>query len=449
GNATPSTASITLALGANPGGGTLSCTPTVAAVSGVATFSGLSLDKAGTGYTLTATSAALTAATSAAFNVSAAAPSQLAFTVQPSNATAGQAIAPAVRVAIQDAFGNTTNSTANVTVALGSNPGGGTLSGTPTVAAISGVATFSGLSLDKAGTGYTLTATSGALPGLASATFDISAGAANRLAFTVQPSTASVSQPITPAVQVTVQDAFGNRTGSTASITLALGANPGGGALSGATTVAAMAGVATFSNLAIDAAGTGYTLVATSTGLTGATSAAFDISGTPGLVYTDPTTAGKIRLVRNPSSTSTTVVLDLVALVPLTGYSVGMDLPLDTVKVRANSTPMIPGTALPAGIGPGPIAAKAVIPTSGPLRGMLVSGQSQKGSGTGAVTTDSAVPAGAVLYTLRLDLVAGATAGTVFDGAALAPGFRALMRTRGGVDVAAASEFSIGKLEVR
>src|SRR6185436_2622413 len=144
---TSSSASITVAIGTNPGGGTLSGTLTVAAVSGVASFSNLSVDKVGTGYTLTSTAAALTGATSAAFNVTPAAASKLAFTVQPANAVAGVAIAPAVQVTVQDAFGNTvTSSSASVTVAIGTNPGGGTLSGSPTATAASGVATFSNLS---------------------------------------------------------------------------------------------------------------------------------------------------------------------------------------------------------------------------------------------------------------------------------------------------------------
>src|SRR5207237_971010 len=134
------------------GGGTLSGTTTVAAVSGVATFSNLSIDKAGTGYTLTAASGALTGATSSAFTISPAAASRLAFTVQPTSTTAGTAISPAVQVAVQDAFGNTvTSSTANIPVPRASNLGGGTLAGTTTVAAVSGVASFSNLSIDKAG----------------------------------------------------------------------------------------------------------------------------------------------------------------------------------------------------------------------------------------------------------------------------------------------------------
>ena len=43
-----------------------------------------------------------------------------------------------------------------MTVALANNPGGDTLGGTLSVTATSGVATFSGLTLTKAASGYTL-----------------------------------------------------------------------------------------------------------------------------------------------------------------------------------------------------------------------------------------------------------------------------------------------------
>ncbi len=102
---------------------------------------------------------------------------------------------------------------------------------------------------------------------------------ATKLAFSVQPTSAGAGSAISPAVQVAVQDAIGTTVSiSTASVTLAIGTNPGGGALGGAATTNAIAGIATFSNLSIDEAGAGYTLVASSGALTGATSAAFDIS---------------------------------------------------------------------------------------------------------------------------------------------------------------------------
>ena len=61
-----------------------------------------------------------------------------------------------------DQFGNLVSTdSSNVTVALAANPAGGTLSGTTTVAAVNGLATFSNLSLDKAVAGYTLQVTEG------------------------------------------------------------------------------------------------------------------------------------------------------------------------------------------------------------------------------------------------------------------------------------------------
>ena len=101
----------------------------------------------------------------------------LAFTVQPTSVTAGAAISPAVVVAIQDGSGNTvTGATSSITVAIRDNPGGGTLWGTTTVTAVSGVATFGTLTVDKVGTGYTLTASGAGLIGAISAAFNVVPG---------------------------------------------------------------------------------------------------------------------------------------------------------------------------------------------------------------------------------------------------------------------------------
>src|SRR6266566_2803562 len=195
---------------------------------------------------------------------------KLAFIGQPSNAVAGAANTPAVQVAVQDAQGKTvTTATTSITVAIGTNPASGTLAGTTTVAAVNGVATFSTLSLDRAAAGYTLTASATGLTAATSTAFNISAGAAAKLVFTVQPSNAAAGAANTPAVQVAVQDAQGNTvTTATTSITLTIGTNPASGTLAGTKTVAAASGVATFSTLSLNMVGTGYTLTATATGLT-------------------------------------------------------------------------------------------------------------------------------------------------------------------------------------
>jgi hypothetical protein len=145
-------------------------------VSGVATFSNLSINKAGTGYTLTAAGGSLPGATSNTFTITAGTASKLVFTTQPSNTVAGSSITPAVTVSVEDANGNVvTSATTSITVAIGTNPGSppGTLSGTPTESAVSGVATFSNLKISSDGNGYTLTAAGGSLPGATSTAFNI------------------------------------------------------------------------------------------------------------------------------------------------------------------------------------------------------------------------------------------------------------------------------------
>ncbi len=293
---TTATNTITLAILANPGGGTLSGTVAVSAAGGVASFSTLTIDKAGTGYTVQATAGGLTAAASLSFDVTAGAAHHLAFSVQPSNTVAVAAITPAVRVEVQDQSDNlVTGATTSITVAIAINPGGGSLSGTDTRAAVAGVATFSGLSIDKAGVGYTLGATASGLVGDTSSSFNITVGAAVRLAFFVQPTNATGGATIAPPVQVEIRDAGGNRvTSATNTVTLTIGTNAGGGTLSGGGDVAAGAGVATFTGLSIDRAGAGYTLNAGSSGLTGATSSSFDIAVGPAAqlgFLVQPTTA--------------------------------------------------------------------------------------------------------------------------------------------------------------
>ena len=111
--------------------------------------------------------------------------SRLAFTLQPTNAAIGAAITPPVQVVVQDAQGNTvTTATTSISVAIGTNPASGTLSGTTTVAAVDGVATFSSLSLNTAGTGYTLTATATGLTAATSSAFSISGGGGGAVTLT-------------------------------------------------------------------------------------------------------------------------------------------------------------------------------------------------------------------------------------------------------------------------
>src|SRR5256885_5980656 len=75
------------------------------------------------------------------------APTQLVFIAQPQNIVAGHEFSQAVQVPAADAHGNKVGGfIGSVTLALASNPGGSTLSGTTTGGAADGIATFSNLS---------------------------------------------------------------------------------------------------------------------------------------------------------------------------------------------------------------------------------------------------------------------------------------------------------------
>ena len=216
------------------------------------------------------------------------APAKLAFGEQPSNTASTATITPPVTVRVLDPDNNlVANSTASITLAIGTNPGGGTLTGTLTQNAVDGVATFADLKIDKVGTGYTLVATSSGLNQATSSAFNILLGPAAKLAFFTQPSGAAPNTPFATQPQVEVQDAGGNRrtsgAGSGAPITLAIvpGSGTAGAVLScAANTVNASAGLATFAGCNINLTGTNYRLRATSGGLTAADSDPFNITPT-------------------------------------------------------------------------------------------------------------------------------------------------------------------------
>jgi polygalacturonase len=285
---TSNTSNVTLATATGPGA--LSGTTTVAAVGGVATFSDVTAASLGS-YTIQASDGSLSTATSSSFNITALPGMKLAFSQQPTNATAGVTISPSVVVDVENVnSGVAISDSSNVTLSIAT--GSGTLLGTTTVAAVNGVATFSNLSIDTAGA-YTLRATDGSLTSATSSAFNIAAAAATKVVFDQQPTGTTNGNPISPAITVEVEDAFGNvETSDTSTVTLATASGPG--ALSGTTSVAAVAGVATFSDVTIAAIGT-YTIQATDGSLTSATSNSFNITSLPGV---------KLAFTQQPTNTT-------------------------------------------------------------------------------------------------------------------------------------------------
>jgi hypothetical protein len=169
----------------------------------------------------------------------------------------------AIQVRVEDAANNLVDDDGrDITLAVA----GATLSGTTTVQTLNGIAAFTGLSTTTAGTRTLSASASPSLTG-DTASITILPAPPDHLAFFVQPSATPAGQAISPAVQVEIQDQYGNRVTQAAGqrdITIALGANPGPGVLGGTTTVTASGGLATFSNLTISKKGDGYTLQATS-----------------------------------------------------------------------------------------------------------------------------------------------------------------------------------------
>ncbi len=173
-----STASIQLSIvvGSGTAGAHLTGGTTESAVTGTAHFTSVMIDSAGSGYRLLAVSPGLGGAASDTFSVAPGPPVRLGFLRQPGAAVAGDSIAPAVSVAVQDSLGNTVPAALDtITIALGANPGSATLGGATVRAAAAGVATFPGLTVSTAGSGYTLVATARSRESATSAPFSVSA----------------------------------------------------------------------------------------------------------------------------------------------------------------------------------------------------------------------------------------------------------------------------------
>ena len=272
---------------------------TAPTVNGVATFSGCWIDTVGVGYRLTASDSTGGGAphphapvTSTKFDVR----DRVVFTQDPSaSVTAGVAFLLQPVVAVRAGATNTAvnDSTTSVTLSLKSGTGatGAQLrcEGGESKIVVNGVATFSGCKIDKVSpvspaNPYVIVASASGLLSDESTTVAVNPGAAAKLGFTAQPNAATSSQPFAIQPVVAVQDLGGNTVTSgafsTATVTLAIGTNPAGGTLTctDGLTRAAVAGVATFTGCQINNGGVGYTLTASATGLTAATSTAFTVA---------------------------------------------------------------------------------------------------------------------------------------------------------------------------
>ena len=105
-----------------------------------------------------------------------------------------------------------------------------------------GVAVFSTLTIDQAGSGYKLSASSTGLSGVTTTAFGVTPIAASQLVISTQPPT-SLTAGTPFNMTVTAEDPFGNvATSFSGSVGLGLSSNPGSGSLGGILTATASQG---------------------------------------------------------------------------------------------------------------------------------------------------------------------------------------------------------------
>jgi len=252
--ATNDDAAVTLSISSGPAGAVVEGDATVTASNGLATFSDIQLDTAGR-YRLTASEGALTLK-STTIKILPAVAANVSFTQQSADVVAGRALASPIKISVTDAFGNAVANGTMVSLAIGSAPADGAISGKTSAVTHNGIAEFAGVTLHLAGD-YTLTATAGSVVARSTG-ITVSAAAASRMVFTQSPADRTPNAPF--SVQLKLLDPYGNvATNISSPITVTLGTHPAKAELSGPNTATVTDGLAIFTGLSLNSPGT-YTL---------------------------------------------------------------------------------------------------------------------------------------------------------------------------------------------
>lgn len=166
----------------------------------------------------------------AIIGVSSAQPSRIVFKTQPSDAVAGDSIAPPIEVEVRRANNSIdTMYVGTVQLSIQNNPGGGTLSGSTNVLVLEGLAVFNDISIDKAGSGYTLRAQAPGVSTIQSNSFTISHGSPGEIIkISGDNQSGIVNSPLEEAFIVEVKDRFGNLAPDT-EVTFSITEQPAGG----------------------------------------------------------------------------------------------------------------------------------------------------------------------------------------------------------------------------
>ncbi len=252
--------------------------------------------------------------------VSAGAPTQLGVRTPPGGAASGIAFTSQPVVEVRDAAGNLVpSSTLAVTAALGT--GGGMLTGATTVNATAGVAAFSGLTITGTVGSRTLTFSATGVSPVTSAAFTLTPGAATQLAIGTQPVAGTAYAPFTTPAAINILDGAGNFvTASTLTVTCSIAS--GAGALGGAVSVAAVAGVATFSTLTVNGTAGARTLTFSSGTLQSVTSASFNVTAAPPAVIAFSPATAAIGATNGVNPAAVNVTITNTGVFPLTNLRV-------------------------------------------------------------------------------------------------------------------------------
>ena len=202
---------------------------------------------------------------------------------------------------------NTLNSQTVVTASIeaGTGAASASLNGTTQVTAVAGVATFTNLRINTAGTDYRIRFTASPYLPATSVAFNVIAPTVRSLAMSAQPlgGAPATPLPIQPVVHVRVNgvlDASDSTTVVTASI--AAGTGGVGAVLQGTTSVTAVGGIATFTNLAINQAGANYSLRFTAAGTTEVLSGPFWVLAPGGFIPPEPPPASAVDVIVNSTA---------------------------------------------------------------------------------------------------------------------------------------------------
>jgi Bacterial Ig-like domain (group 3) len=319
------TGTITLSLANNPSGAILGGVRSAPVVNGVATFSGLTLDQPGSNFTIMASGTDDTPpVVTNPFNVTLSSQAtKLVLSTPPISSVAAGAPFGLTISAENVASQVDPNYNGPVTLMLQGSTGA-TLGGSLTVQAKSGVAMFSGLTLNKVGTGYVIKATSGTLPSISTSGIAVTPGPVASYGL-AQSNGGQAIENVPFSVTVTAFDTFSNL-------------------------VTNYAGTVHFSStdpLATSTLPANYTFVPSDQGVHVFPSVVLKTLGAQTLTVTDqsnPLATGKTQVQVNPPATSKTTLIAIPSA-PTYGQSVEFQATVTPGVVNGTVT-FLDGTAI-------------------------------------------------------------------------------------------------------